>query len=184
MSQHSDTHSSHSATPPRPSSFLTSRSCLPHHAHTLVARTRSPLASAASSSSGVGTRNSPVALTDSPPPSVLWHDVHTITSSPPSSVCAQIGQFTRPAYPSLWARTSPQSTPDAQWARGRTTTIWVPLPISLATSMWPWCSATIAWQVARPRPVPLLLVCLLYTSDAADDRSSVDLGGRRIIKKK
>ena len=30
---------------------------------------------------------------------------------------------------------------------------------------WPWC-------------------CLLYTSDAADERSSVDLGGRRIIKKK
>src|SRR5678815_3860463 len=34
---------------------------------------------------------------------------------------------------------------------------------------------------------PLLLhtlPCLLYTSDAADERSSVDLGGRRIIKKK
>ena len=32
---------------------------------------------------------------------------------------------------------------------------------------------------------PLLVVrCLLYTSDAADERSSVDLGGRRIIKKK
>src|SRR5678816_670745 len=30
----------------------------------------------------------------------------------------------------------------------------------------------------RPR------TCLLYTSDAADERSSVDLGGRRIIKKK
>ena len=28
------------------------------------------------------------------------------------------------------------------------------------------------------------LNCLLYTSDAADERSSVDLGGRRIIKKK
>ena len=28
------------------------------------------------------------------------------------------------------------------------------------------------------------LYCLLYTSDAADERSSVDLGGRRIIKKK
>ena len=27
-------------------------------------------------------------------------------------------------------------------------------------------------------------VCLLYTSDAADERSSVDLGGRRIITKK
>ena len=30
----------------------------------------------------------------------------------------------------------------------------------------------------------LSAVCLLYTSDAADERSSVDLGGRRIIKKK
>ena len=30
----------------------------------------------------------------------------------------------------------------------------------------------------------LVRVCLLYTSDAADERSSVDLGGRRIIKKK
>ena len=26
--------------------------------------------------------------------------------------------------------------------------------------------------------------CLLYTSDAADERSSVDLGGRRILKQK
>ena len=30
----------------------------------------------------------------------------------------------------------------------------------------------------------IVLACLLYTSDAADERSSVDLGGRRIIKKK
>ena len=30
----------------------------------------------------------------------------------------------------------------------------------------------------------ILYACLLYTSDAADERSSVDLGGRRIIKKK
>ena len=29
-----------------------------------------------------------------------------------------------------------------------------------------------------------VLRCLLYTSDAADERSRVDLGGRRIIKKK
>ena len=27
-----------------------------------------------------------------------------------------------------------------------------------------------------------LLICLLYTSDAADDTPCVDLGGRRIIK--
>ena len=30
----------------------------------------------------------------------------------------------------------------------------------------------------------IVYTCLLYTSDAADERSSVDLGGRRIIKKK
>ena len=32
--------------------------------------------------------------------------------------------------------------------------------------------------------VRLLYTCLLYTSDAADDLLCVDLGGRRIIKKK
>ena len=32
--------------------------------------------------------------------------------------------------------------------------------------------------------IPVYNICLLYTSDAADERSSVDLGGRRIIKKK
>ena len=31
---------------------------------------------------------------------------------------------------------------------------------------------------------PPVVACLLYTSDAADEGSSVDLGGRRIIKKK
>ena len=32
--------------------------------------------------------------------------------------------------------------------------------------------------------IAVYMRCLLYTSDAADERSSVDLGGRRIIKKK
>ena len=32
--------------------------------------------------------------------------------------------------------------------------------------------------------VELLRSCLLYTSDAADEGLGVDLGGRRIIKKK
>ena len=53
-----------------------------------------------------------------------------------------------------------------------------------------------AVKTLHPRPVeigPLEVrfgqlgpcqACLLYTSDAADERSSVDLGGRRIIKKK
>ena len=42
-------------------------------------------------------------------------------------------------------------------------------------------------QVAERRTLAhqiLVHDCLLYTSDAADERSSVDLGGRRIIKKK
>ena len=34
-----------------------------------------------------------------------------------------------------------------------------------------------------PRLSGLSLACLLYTSDAADGRSSVGLGGRRILKK-
>ena len=40
------------------------------------------------------------------------------------------------------------------------------------------------FKLVRPAKEPLSPVCLLYTSDAADERSSVDLGGRRIIKKK
>ena len=39
-------------------------------------------------------------------------------------------------------------------------------------------------QVDMMMFLPSHLCCLLYTSDAADERSSVDLGGRRIIKKK
>ena len=39
-------------------------------------------------------------------------------------------------------------------------------------------------HVPRVDRGPRYLHCLLYTSDAADERSSVDLGGRRIIKKK
>ena len=40
-----------------------------------------------------------------------------------------------------------------------------------------WTVFTVVWAT-------LVYFCLLYTSDAADERSSVDLGGRRIIKKK
>ena len=43
-----------------------------------------------------------------------------------------------------------------------------------------------AYQITFYCIAAIILVtgCLLYTSDAADERSSVDLGGRRIIKKK
>ena len=38
--------------------------------------------------------------------------------------------------------------------------------------------------LTKPIKVARFMDCLLYTSDAADERSSVDLGGRRIINKK
>src|SRR5678810_1074256 len=44
-------------------------------------------------------------------------------------------------------------------------------------------SLAVLWAVARDSK-GVIYTCLLYTSDAADERSSVDLGGRRIIKKK
>ena len=37
---------------------------------------------------------------------------------------------------------------------------------------------------ALRKPLAIGCDCLLYTSDAADEEDSVDLGGRRIIKKK
>src|SRR5678816_2938851 len=38
-----------------------------------------------------------------------------------------------------------------------------------------------AWPLMAGKSLSGYLSCLLYTSDAADERSSVDLGGRRII---
>ena len=49
---------------------------------------------------------------------------------------------------------------------------------------------TSTWGIKQKTLLPMMneirirKACLLYTSDAADERSSVDLGGRRIIKKK
>ena len=40
------------------------------------------------------------------------------------------------------------------------------------------------WDPRETHRYPLPYHCLLYTSDAADERSSVALGGRRIIKNK
>ena len=42
----------------------------------------------------------------------------------------------------------------------------------------------VGYRAAATGQLLELTLCLLYTSDAADERSSVDLGGRRIIKKK
>ena len=46
------------------------------------------------------------------------------------------------------------------------------------------CLGQLGWRARSLVYTSVLHPCLLYTSDAADERSSVDLGGRRIIKKK
>eukprot|EP00658_Telonema_sp_P-2_P037709 TRINITY_DN27117_c0_g1_i1.p1 TRINITY_DN27117_c0_g1~~TRINITY_DN27117_c0_g1_i1.p1 ORF type:complete len:114 (-),score=11.62 TRINITY_DN27117_c0_g1_i1:118-459(-) len=53
------------------------------------------------------------------------------------------------------------------------------------SSYRPWppaksCDAPVTWSPSTQT----CGTCLLYTSDAADEEDSVDLGGRRIIKKK
>ena len=53
-----------------------------------------------------------------------------------------------------------------------------------ATSGRAWGELREHGAVSCRRPALLAWRCLLYTSDAADERSSVDLGGRRIINKK
>ena len=61
--------------------------------------------------------------------------------------------------------------------------------LALASSGVHVSNATVQREVARVTKAASVAQgsgsgCLLYTSDAADERSSVDLGGRRIIKKK
>ena len=72
---------------------------------------------------------------------------------------------TLPTYPSTLPATVPVTFPSTSVTTG--TVIFVSVVGAVATL-----------TLAKSSP------CLLYTSDAADERSSVDLGGRRIIKKK
>ena len=59
----------------------------------------------------------------------------------------------------------------------------LPTPLILRTvSEW-WEEKVWMQENTLTRKEIILKTCLLYTSDAADERSSVDLGGRRLIKK-
>src|SRR5450756_3128458 len=58
-------------------------------------------------------------------------------------------------------------------------------PLAHAASSFTSSTGSSCCQLASVGPWPRLNnACLLYTSDAADDLLCVDLGGRRIIKKK
>ena len=54
--------------------------------------------------------------------------------------------------------------------------------LTAASSTFVFNATTTGKSIQSPNAVTFNS-CLLYTSDAADERSSVDLGGRRIIKK-
>src|SRR5664280_2966675 len=62
-------------------------------------------------------------------------------------------------------------------------------PIVNETVRMLWLVITCIWVITHPLelilsiPIGQKAGCLLYTSDAADEEDSVDLGGRRIIKK-
>eukprot|EP00657_Telonema_sp_P-1_P009675 TRINITY_DN3915_c0_g1_i2.p3 TRINITY_DN3915_c0_g1~~TRINITY_DN3915_c0_g1_i2.p3 ORF type:complete len:101 (+),score=23.04 TRINITY_DN3915_c0_g1_i2:502-804(+) len=56
---------------------------------------------------------------------------------------------------------------------------------SVTRSCWLLVSWCFRFTISQDDPpYSALIPCLLYTSDAADDLLCVDLGGRRIIKKK
>src|SRR5450756_2959605 len=95
----------------------------------------------------------------------------------------------RPAASSRWARRSREC-----WARSSSG--WCPLegrhnrregqgrgtpPVAGRGAQ---CVMHEPWVDSRRLRVEWSSACLLYTSDAADDLLCVDLGGRRIIKKK
>src|SRR5664280_3904410 len=66
---------------------------------------------------------------------------------------------------------------------------WSTLVMAAVSVVLPWSMCpmvpTFTWGFVRWNfCLAIAGVCLLYTSDAADEEDSVDLGGRRIIKKK
>src|SRR5678815_5878285 len=76
------------------------------------------------------------------------------------------------AYRALSRNSRTLSTPVFDAASISSTSIDWPAAISLHDAHWLHGSIVGPWTQFKP--------CLLYTSDAADERSSVDLGGRRI----
>ena len=56
--------------------------------------------------------------------------------------------------------------------------------VAVDGALWPRLPVKTTGEVPKMLVREVCRACLLYTSDAADERSSVDLGGRRIIKKK
>ena len=83
-------------------------------------------------------------------------------------------------------RMYPRAQADAMLARGERfpPSLGAPYAHTMAPMLSPLGAPCIRPPWGTLLAIDLNKGCLLYTSDAADERSSVDLGGRRIIKKK
>src|SRR5665213_3144421 len=107
----------------------------------------------------------------------------TTACSNPSAKNMKIGIQVATIFPIVEvvviAITTPRHTSQLQrMALTKTLTIPASPSVSLATVL---ASAMLTMRAATPAGSILpILVCLLYTSDAADDLLCVDLGGRRI----
>eukprot|EP00658_Telonema_sp_P-2_P014738 TRINITY_DN1561_c0_g1_i21.p1 TRINITY_DN1561_c0_g1~~TRINITY_DN1561_c0_g1_i21.p1 ORF type:complete len:157 (-),score=34.71 TRINITY_DN1561_c0_g1_i21:52-522(-) len=109
-----------------------------------------------------------------PPPIMDPNPKPSSSSSPssPSSCPHHAGSFTTAGWSSATMCTGRSS-----WSGGA---------CGSSSAMHHPSHATITTHEVRilRSPYSALIPCLLYTSDAADEEDSVDLGGRRIIKKK
>ena len=96
-----------------------------------------------------------------------FHDFNVLYRDDPHS---EVVAFTATQIPDIDGRTYPPALAGPHYPHG--------IPIVDESGL----ESLIARE--RVDTVVLAYSCLLYTSDAADERSSVDLGGRRLIKKK
>src|SRR5680860_646516 len=79
-----------------------------------------------------------------------------------------------PCFTTSWFGTVPSTLPPISAAMSTMT-----LPGFMDFTI----SSVTSFGAGRPGMSAVVMTCLLYTSDAADDLLCVDLGGRRIIKK-
>src|SRR5664279_2261429 len=113
---------------------------------------------------------------------LVWElDRHGMTLAVPSPTLVTSVTRVTPGQPP-WIPTLP--TPwSGEPHKGQPSRPSSPIFIFTTRSMHGWrgsgqqCSSSVS-------PTMRWCTCLLYTSDAADEEDSVDLGGRRIIKKK
>src|SRR5665811_2537165 len=83
-----------------------------------------------------------------------------------------------------YRRRSENELPHVQHTGYTLEILWSVIPFGITMVMFTWGASIFFTASKPPNNAIQIYACLLYTSDAADDLTRVDLGGRRIIKKK